>query len=137
MSSAFGARRFDRSPATAALALGDLAVLTGLLAAGFLRHNESLVEAPVRFADTLAPFLVGWVAASLVVGAYSSRARSSVRSAVLVGGATWLVAVVVGATLRATDLFHGDAPLSFVAVVGGLGLVAFVTWRSVFAAVSD
>jgi hypothetical protein len=136
MSSAFGARRFDRSPATAALALGDLAVLTGLLAAGFLRHNESIVGAPLRFADTLAPFLVGWIAASLVVGAYGSRARRSVRGAALVGGATWLVAVVVGSALRSTDLFHGDAPLAFVAVVGGLGLVAFVAWRSVFAVVS-
>lgn len=137
MSNAIGVRRLDRSPATAALALGDLVVLVGLLAAGFLQHNPSIVDAPVRFADTLAPFLVGWFVASLVVGAYSPRARRSVPSAALVGGATWVVAALVGATLRSTSFFHGSAPLTFVAVVGGLGLVAFVTWRSVAAAASS
>jgi hypothetical protein len=136
MSNAIGVRRVDRSPATAALAFGDLVVLVGLLAAGFLQHNPSIVGAPVRFADTLAPFLIGWLVASFVVGAYGPRARRSVPSGALVGGATWVVAALVGAGLRSTSFFHGSAPLTFVLVVGGLGLVAFVTWRTVAAAVA-
>ncbi len=137
MSSVFGVRRFDRSPATAGLVVGDLLVLSGLLLMGSLRHNENPIETPLLFADTVAPFLVGWIVASLLVGAYSKRARQSPRAAALFGGGTWIVASLIGAGLRATSLFHGDSPLSFVLVVTGIGLVFFVIWRGVVAVVTQ
>lgn len=136
MSSVFGARRFDRSSATAGLAIGDLLMLLILLGMGSLRHNENPIEVPLLFADTVAPFLVGWIVASVIVGAYSARAQRSVRDAALFGGGTWIVASLIGAGLRATPLFHGNAPLMFVAVVTGIGLVLFVVWRGLAAAVS-
>ncbi|WP_266076367.1 DUF3054 domain-containing protein [Haladaptatus caseinilyticus] len=136
MSSAFAAGRFDRSPATAGLVVGDLVVLVGLLWMGSLRHNANPIKSPLAFADTVAPFLIGWILASVLVGVYSKRARRSVRDAALLAGGTWVIASLIGAGLRATTVFHGDSPLSFVLVVMGLGLVAFVFWRGLVAAVT-
>ncbi|WP_435153128.1 DUF3054 domain-containing protein [Haladaptatus sp. DFWS20] len=136
MSSAFATGRFDRSPTTAGLGIGDLLVILGLLWMGSLRHNENPIATPLLFADTVAPFLIGWIIASLLVGAYSTQARQSVRDAVRFGGGAWIIASLIGAGLRATSLFHGDAPLSFVLVVTGIGLVFLVTWRGLVAAVT-
>ncbi|WP_049971039.1 DUF3054 domain-containing protein [Haladaptatus cibarius] len=136
MSSVFATGRFDRSPATAGLVLGDLVVIIGLLWMGSLRHNTDPITSPLLFADTLAPFLIGWVVASLVLGTYSRRARRSLRDAALLGGGAWVVASLIGAGLRATSLFHGNSPLSFVLVVTGLGLVALVCWRGLAAAIT-
>ncbi|SIQ96643.1 Protein of unknown function [Haladaptatus litoreus] len=136
MSSVFATGRFDRSPATAGLVIGDVVVITGLLWMGSLRHDVNPMETPLLFADTLAPFLIGWVVASLVLGAYSGRARRSLRDAALLGGGTWIIAALIGTGLRATSLFHGNSPLSFVLVVTGLGLVSVVIWRGLVAAVT-
>ncbi|WP_458206601.1 DUF3054 domain-containing protein [Haladaptatus sp. NG-SE-30] len=131
MSSVFGARRLDRSPVTAGLVVGDLLVLATFLAIGELRHNVNPIEMPMIFADTLTPFLIGWIIASLVFGTYGTRARRSVRDAVLLTGGAWIVAAGIGLAIRSTRYFHGSAPWTFAAVVTGFGLVFFVGWRAV------
>lgn len=135
MSSAFETRRFDRSSTTAGLVIGDLVVLLVLLTMGALRHHEHPVQNPLYFAGTVAPFLVGWVLASLVVGLYSYRARQSVRSSVLFAAGTWVVAALIGSALRATSYFHGESPLTFVLVMLGFGLLFVTVWRVVAARV--
>ncbi|GAA0251838.1 DUF3054 domain-containing protein [Haladaptatus pallidirubidus] len=137
MSSVFATGRFDRSPATAGLVVGDLAIIVGLLWMGSLRHNNNPVENPPLFVDTLAPFFIGWVVASLLLGAYSRRARRSFSDAALLVGGAWVVASLIGAGLRATSLFHGGSPLSFVLVVTGLGLVSLVLWRGLVTTVTS
>ncbi|WP_458187911.1 DUF3054 domain-containing protein [Haladaptatus sp. NG-WS-4] len=133
MSSVFGARRFDRSPVTAGLVVGDVLVLAAFLIVGELQHGVSPIENPLLVADTIAPFLVGWVVGSLVVGAYGTRARQSVWDAALLAGGTWLVAAAIGLLLRSTRYFHGSAPWTFAAVVTSVGLFSFVLWRGVVA----
>lgn len=126
--------RLDRSPGTGRLALGDLLVLVGFIVAGELRHGVNPVESPLVVADTLAPFLLGWVAAALAVGAYARGATRTVGTAALRAAGAWVAAAAIGLALRSTALFHGSAPLSFALVVTGVGVVSFVAWRSAVAA---
>lgn len=137
MSSALGSLtpfRVERSPRRLGLALGDVLTLTTFIVIGELRHNVSPLTEPLVVADTIAPFLLGWLVVAVAVGAYGPRATASVGQAATVAAATWVGAAVIGLALRATDLFHGDAPLSFALVVTGVGLLFFVGWRSVAAA---
>ena len=121
--------RFDRSPGTGRLAVGDLLVLAGFLTVGALRHGTSPVTQPLVVADTIAPFLVGWIVASLTVGTYASGATRTPRVAAVRAAGAWVVAAAIGLALRATTLFHGNSPLSFALVVTGIGIVSFVVWR--------
>ncbi|MFC7080896.1 DUF3054 domain-containing protein [Halorussus caseinilyticus] len=125
--------RFDRSPDTALLALGDLLVLVGFIVMGELRHDVNPAESPLVVADTLAPFLLGWVVAALAVGVYAPGATRTVRTAVQRVVGAWVLAAAIGLALRATALFHGDAPLSFALVVTGIGSVSFAAWRGAVA----
>lgn len=125
--------RFDRSPGTAVLALGDLLVLASFLTAGSLTHGVDPVNMPGHIAGTVAPFLVGWVVAAIAVGAYAPGATRTVRTAVLRAAGAWVVAAAIGLALRATPYFHGGAPLSFALVVTGVGVVSFSVWRGAVA----
>ncbi|WP_137283401.1 DUF3054 domain-containing protein [Halorussus salinisoli] len=125
--------RVDRSPGTARLALGDLLVLASFLTAGSLSHGYDPITMPGRVAGTIAPFLVGWVVAALVVGAYAPGATRTVQTAVTRVTGTWVLASAIGLALRSTAFFHGDAPLSFALVVTGIGTVSFSAWRALVA----
>lgn len=125
--------RVERSTTTLWLALGDVLVIAAFLGLGALRHNENPLALPLRFADTIAPFLIGWAIVAPLVGVYSPRARQSVRTAVLLTIGAWLGADIIGASLRATSFFHGNAPLSFVAVTFGVGGLFLGAWRAAVA----
>lgn len=136
MSNALGsavAGRVERSATTAWLALGDAVVIVAFLALGAMRHNVSPLTTPLRFADTVAPFLLGWAIAAPLVGAYARRARRSVRAGAGLAVVAWLAADLIGSALRATPYFHGDAPLSFVAVTFGVGALFLAVWRAAIA----
>jgi hypothetical protein len=126
--------RVSRSPSTALLALGDLLVLISFLVLGELQHNVNPVESPLVVADTIAPFFIGWVVASLAVGVYAADATGTVKMAVLRAASAWVLAAAIGLALRATALFHGNSPLSFALVVTSVGIVFFSTWRGLVAA---
>lgn len=125
--------RVDRSSHTVWLAMGDLLVLIGFLVVGELRHDVNPIDQPLLVADTIAPFLIGWILASLAAGAYSPGATRTVPGAILWGAGTWVVAAVIGLALRATQYFHGGALPSFALVVIGLGMVCFGAWRGAMA----
>ena len=125
------AGRVERSATTAWLALGDAAVIVAFLSLGAMRHNVNPIAQPLRIADTVAPFLLGWIVAAPLVGAYAPRARRSVRAGVGFAVVAWLAADLIGSALRATPYFHGNAPLSFVAVTFGVGAVFLAVWRAV------
>ena len=134
MSNALGsavAGRVERSATTAWLALGDALIIVAFLALGALRHNVNPITQPLRMADTAAPFLLGWAIAAPLIGAYAPRARQSVRRGISLAVGAWLAAAIIGSALRATTYFHGNAPLSFVAVTFGVGAVFLAAWRAV------
>lgn len=125
--------RFDRSPTTAWLVVGDAVVIVGFLLLGALRHGVNPLAQPLRVAGTVAPFLLGWLVAAPLVGAYAPRARRSVGTAAALGVVAWFPANLIGSALRATPYFHGNAPLAFVAVTFGVGAVFLGVWRAAVA----
>lgn len=126
-------RRVDRSRTALALAAADVALVVLVLVAGEVRHGVDPVAGFPTVADTLAPFLVGWLLASVAAGVHRAETRTDARVGAARTAAAWTGAALVGAGLRATPLFHGDAPPTFVAVTVLAGLVVLVPWRTAVA----
>lgn len=121
--------RIGLSPTTAGIALIDIALIGVFVVVGELSHGISPIESPLRVLDTFVPFLIGWLVASPLVGAYRPRAFRNAKAAAGVVGATWITAALVGQLLRSTALFHGGLALPFVIVSIVVGLVLLVPWR--------
>jgi len=126
--------RVARSSGTAKLALGDLLVIVGFLIVGELNHDVNPVESPLVVADTIAPFLAGWIVAALVVGAYAPGATRTVKTSVTRVSATWIIAAAIGLALRSTSYFHGSSPWTFALVITGIGVAFLAAWRAAVAA---
>jgi hypothetical protein len=99
---------------------GDVLAIFALVLVGTVEHGSL---SPERYAGVLLPFLVGWLAAAPLVGAYSSRAAESTRAALLLASGTWLVADLIGQLLRNTSLFPGNADPVFFLVLFLAGTV--------------
>lgn len=119
----------------AGLLVGDVAVILLLLGAGMLRHGEVPWLLPERSLLVIGPFLLSWFVAAALLGAYTSDARGSVFDATVNATGTWVVAALGGAALRATPMLPGGAPVSFVAVVVGVGVLGLAAWRGLVTAV--
>ena len=121
--------RVALSPGSAKIALVDIALIAVFVLVGELNHGISPVESPLRVLGTFAPFLIGWVVMSVLVGAYRLRAFRSAKAAASAAGATWISAALLGQLLRSTALFHGDLTLAFTIVSILVGLALLVPWR--------
>lgn len=125
--------RIDRSPRTAVLAAGDALAIGAFVYAGEIQHGFPPPSYPGRFAGTLAPFLLGWVAVALVAGLYTSDATVTFRTMLYRTVPAWLVGVLVAHALRVTPLFHGGTTPAFILVSAVGGGVLVVGWRSLVA----
>jgi hypothetical protein len=123
----------DASPRTLGIALGDIALLSLFVALGELQHGYDLLAQPGRVVGTALPFLIGWGVASVLAGVYTPQIYRSLRSGVARTALAWVGAVLVGQTLRATSVFHGDFAVTFVLVSLGVGLALLVPWRAAVA----
>lgn len=119
----------DPGTATAVLA-GDLLVIVGAMLVGELRHGVDPLSEPLHVLETLAPFLLGWVVLSLLLGAYDPDALSGVTGSVRVGAGAWIGAANVGLILRQSPYFQGSINYPFPLVVTGTVLVLLVAWRA-------
>ena len=95
------------------LAVGDLVAILGVLTIGMIQHSTF---GPSRAAGVYAPFLIGWVAAAVLIGAYSAGAAESAKAAIPLGIRAWVLAALVGFGLRWTAVFPGDLALPFVLI---------------------
>jgi len=129
---AFFDRRLDDRAAP--MAIGDVLVLAVLFSGGTIHHNgvAYVVSNPGYLAATIAPFLIGWVIAAPLLGAYSPGAAESAKAAVPLALRSWLLADAIALGIRATPVVHGGVQLSFVAVSLGSGLVGLAVWRTLF-----
>jgi hypothetical protein len=103
---------------------GDLLAILAFVLVGELQHGGLGAQ---RYAGALLPFLVGWLVVAPILGAYSSNALESSRSALLLAVTTWLGADLVGQLLRGTATFPGNASPQFFVVAfvfGSLFLAA-------------
>lgn len=115
-------------PALAVLA-GDLFVLFAFIAVGQYTHQYYFWTVPVRTLLVLTPFLLGWLFVAPLAGLFSAGTLQSYRRTLRSLIPAWVGASLLGSALRATALFPGGAPLAFVAVNIGVGLLFFVPWR--------
>jgi len=125
-------RRLDGRAAP--LAVGDLLVVAILFSAGTVHHNGLAFVAsnPGYLAATIAPFLLGWVIAAPLLGAYAPGAAESAKAAVPLALRSWLLADAIALGLRATPFVAGGVQLSFILVSLGVGLVGLALWRTLF-----
>ncbi|MFD1512566.1 DUF3054 domain-containing protein [Halomarina rubra] len=121
--------RIDPSPATLGFVVGDLLLVGALLATGVVNHGGDPLAQVGAFLGTALPFYVGWLLTFPLAGVYALETRRSPRAAVLRVGGGWASAAIVGSALRATALFSGNAPLTFVAVMVGVGLAVLVPFH--------
>ncbi|SFC36049.1 Protein of unknown function [Halobiforma haloterrestris] len=122
---------FDRD----ALALGvaDLAVLVALILVGQRSHDVNIVTEPLASLETIVPFAIGWIAASILVGLYARGVATTPSRVARLTAVSWIAAANVGFILRGSPVFAGDAPWTFTVVMTGTGLVALVGWRVAYA----
>jgi len=125
-------RRIDGRAAP--LAVGDLLVIAVLFSWGVVRHNglEYVMSNPDYLAVTIAPFLIGWVIAAPLLGAYAPGAAESAKAAVPLALRSWLLADAIALGIRATPFVAGGVQLSFVLISLGVGLVGLALWRTLF-----
>jgi hypothetical protein len=117
--------RIDR--ASLPLAVGDLLVIAAVLSLGASFHDATIFSRPGELAMVLAPFLVGWVVAAPLIGAYSLGAQES-RSSIALVIRSWIPADVIGLAIRATPIVDGGVEPIFVVitlVTVGAALVVF------------
>ena len=129
MSDSFLSKRVDR--AAAPLAVGDLLVILAVIAVGMTQHDT--LAGPVALLATAAPFLLGWVLASVPIGAYSAGAAESAKASVPLAIRSWVPAAVVGVAVRGAVQSAFDVGLAiFLVVMLVTGSVAMGVWRWVF-----
>lgn len=112
---------------------GDLLVLGGVFAAGTVHHSsiELLFSDPVYVILTVVPFLLGWLIAGPLLGAYGPRAVASAHDSAVVAVQAWVFGAVVASMIRATPLFSGGASVTFFLVALGSGAAGLAIWRAV------
>ncbi|MFB6121415.1 MAG: DUF3054 domain-containing protein [Halobacteriaceae archaeon] len=112
-----------------ALAPGDVAMILLFVAVGEIRHHLPPWEYQMRYLRVVLPFVVGWAVASLALGAYSRRARTSTRWSLLLAVAAWLPGALVAMGIRDTAAFPGSAHPDFYLVSAIVGGALLVAWR--------
>jgi hypothetical protein len=100
-----------------------------LIAIGQYTHQYLFWEAPVRTLLILTPFAVGWLLVFPLAGLFSVATLSSYRRTLLFLIPSWIGASLIGSALRGTEFLPGGAPLVFVLVNVGTGLLFLVPWR--------
>ncbi len=108
------------------LAVGDAAVVVGVVLAGLVSHGTNPLTAPLAAVETLAPFLAGWLVAAGLVGVY--RAEDDGDALRLVAGA-WLAGANLGLLARGSPYLTGGTTWPFPLVITGTTLGALLLWR--------
>ena len=109
------------------LATGDVTVLTVFAAIGRASHHEAL--SVLDALGTAAPFIVGWVAASTLLGGYS---KNAIETPVKTAASAWITGIPAGLLVR--SLLKGHLPeTTFVAISMAFTGIFLFGWRSAYA----
>ena len=112
---------------------GDLVALALFAILGRNTHDEAIGFGAVRaVAGTAAPFLVGWLVASSLLGARWPQVTSAVALMVRATLTTWVVAYPIAMLVRGVALGR-TSPLSFYIVAFVVPLLLLLAWRLAFA----
>ena len=113
------------------MAVGDLLVILAVIAVGMSNHQTLTGVVPLL--ETAAPFLLGWLLASVPIGAYSAGAAESAKASVPLAIRSWVPAAIVGIVIRGALQSAFDVGLAvFLGVMLVTGGVALGVWRWLF-----
>ncbi len=114
------------------LLVGDLVALALFAILGRNTHNEAVGFLAARaVAGTAAPFLIGWLVASPLLGALRVAATSTPLSIVRATLTSWVAAFTLAMLLRGLALGR-TSPLSFYIVAFLFPLLLLLAWRLTF-----
>jgi hypothetical protein len=131
--STVGNGRIELSARTAMVAVGDLLAIALFVGVGELTHGINPVLNPARFAGTLMPFYLGWLLVAGIGGLYTAAATGTVRAAVSRAIVGWVLAVGIAQGLRSTEMFPGNAAVTFALVSVLVGGTLLMLWRGAVA----
>ncbi|GAC1509087.1 MAG: hypothetical protein NVS2B16_06980 [Chloroflexota bacterium] len=114
-------------------ALGDTAVFALFVLGGHRAHHDS-AGGVVEVLGVVLPFLLGWFAAAIALGAYRGDVLTEFRPAVVRVALAWCVGCVIALFIRSVMEQH-VVPASFVVVAFVFNLVLLLLWRSTVVAV--
>lgn len=112
-------------------AIIDVIIVSLVLLAGILFHGTNPIHAPGQAAATALPFLIGWLLAAPIAGAYRRRIRESLPRSLGSVAIAWVAAVLLGSGLRAMPSLPGEAPITFVVVMILSGFAGLLPWRAI------
>ncbi|MFD1564885.1 DUF3054 domain-containing protein [Haloarchaeobius amylolyticus] len=121
--------RVASEPFAVGLAVADAVVVTAFLAVGLFTHGLEPWAYPIYTLRTAAPFVVAWGLVAPPCGAYRRLTIDSFRRTIAVVSAAWIVTTLLGGVIRASSVFPGGAPLSFLLVNAAVGLAFVLPWR--------
>jgi hypothetical protein len=117
------------------LLLGDLVALALFAILGRNTHDEAIGFGAVRaVAGTAAPFLVGWLVGSLLLGALRAVTTATLLMMLRVVLASWIAGYPLAMLVRGLALGR-TSPLSFYIVAFIVPLLLLLAWRLSFAVI--
>lgn len=125
-------QRLDAS--TWPIAVGDIVVLLAFLFVGTIEHTplELVIENPLIYANAAVPFLIGWLIAAPLIGAYSPGGGSAPNSSIPLAIRSWIPAVIIGLLIRMTPFVTGGFDIAFAVVMLVGGTVVLSVWRFLY-----
>ncbi len=125
-------RRIDAS--TWPIAVGDITALLAFLLVGTLEHwpLDALLADPLIYVYAAGPFVLGWIIAAPLVGAYSPGGGSAPNSSIPLALRSWILAVLIGLGVRIVALPARGADLTFATVILLGGAIVLSVWRYLY-----
>ncbi len=111
------------------LALGDALALVAFLVVGFANHDRTS-DLFTEGARIGLPFVIGWFASAIVLGAYALRRGR--RAFLLRSALAWAVGIAIALLLRNT-LFGSQFSLVFAIISYVFTGIFLLGWRAVYA----
>jgi hypothetical protein len=118
--------RLPTTPTAAGVLAGDLLAVLALIFIGQLRHGSF---SPVRLVLVTIPFALDWLLIAIPAGLFVPKRVGNLKRAIPTTVLAWIGATLVGSGLRATTLFSGNSPPTFVLVTILFGIVFLLPWR--------
>ncbi len=120
---------------TAALAAGDIVMLLIFAALGRRSHGEAAgLAALLEVGRTALPFIVGWLVAAPLAGAFSPARTAGLAPMLRATLLGWAGGLLVGSLLRAL-MIGRFSPVSFYVVTFLVALLLLGGWRAAYALV--
>lgn len=104
----------------------DSIAIVGLVLVGQHTHGGDPFGQLLRTGQTVAPFLVGWIAMSVLGGLYPNPPTGATDRLRLIV-VCWFAAANAGFLLRGTEQLPGGVPWEFTIVFTGFGAVFLLT----------